>query len=167
MKNRFNYLLFLSLLFSSVVAKSHPFHIAITNIDIVGDSVKVAIRVSDIDITTALSNFKGISVDSLMTLGNENLETYYLQYLIDCFKIVDSNGLIDFKKLRKEDDGLSVWLYIEEKITLNEPVLIIENELLCNLQEDINNMVFISYKNKEKGLEFSREETKKTINLVD
>ncbi len=146
--------------------EAHPLHLSVTNIDIVGDSVKVAIRVFKDDFLAVVMAFNNTDKPFDFSDTNSKGNDYIKAYINKMFKLNSSTKNINLKYTKKQVDDLSVWIYLEGVLNSNDISLDIENRLFCNWFGDQNNIVIVSYAGNEKGYEFSASETKKTITLV-
>ncbi len=177
-KNEYNAVfgVFLQRLFSILIVfllavkpinvEAHPLHLSITNIDIVGDSVKVAIKVFIDDFSAVVQAFNKVDSSINLSDNSSKVNEYIMTYINQRFKLNNNANNINLNYTDKEVDDLSVWIYLEGKINLDVNSLNIENSLFCNWFGDQKNIVIISYKGNEKGLVFSSSETKKTVTLV-
>ena len=154
------------LLLAKFNATAHPLHLSVTNIDIAGDSIKVAIRVFEDDFTAVVMAFNKVNKPVNLSDKSSEVDEYIYAYIQSGFKLSTDTDKVNLKYCKKEFDDLSVWIYLEGEISSAESHLIIENALLCNWFGDQKNIVIISYSGFEKGIEFSSTDTKKTITLV-
>jgi len=159
------YLLLLLFIWTSNQIYSHPLIINLTNIDIVGDSVKVAIRISEKDLFEAVSNFHNLDESTNLSENNKSTEDLIMAYIEKNFTI-GSNGInVNFDLTQILSENSAIWISIQGKISLSEATITIKNSLLCDTNNDVKNMVVISYKDIEEGVEFTLSETKKTIKI--
>ena len=157
------FILFLFIWISSQIY-SHPLILNLTNIDITDDSVKVIIRISEKELADAVSSFHNLDKTINLSDKNEITDKLIMQYIEKNFTIGSGNNIVSFDLSQIRSENSYVWISMQGKISLDEATITIKNSLLCDTH-NVKNIVIISYKTIEKGVEFTNTETKKTIKI--
>lgn len=161
------YFTFAGILFMLLQAsglKAHPLHLTITNIDVQGDSISLAVRLfmDDYSLGTAHPHSSAPNNDKTAGLDSQNIQ----DYITDHLNIWSASKKVSLEFIKTEKDERSICLFYRGKLEALAGDLIIENHLFTDQFADQKNMVIFCADKKETGLEFTPGDTKKTITLV-
>ncbi len=149
------YLIVLLFLYYSMVGYSHPLHLSITNIDIADTSINVTVRVFEEDIVHQLNIANRIDEDIEYFISQENGIDLINSYFQHNLKIkVD-------EKIDKMQYENAIWK--ESFVVVNYSIsysgggndFYVENKILLDCYHDQSNLVIISNKGSEKGLQLN------------
>ncbi len=145
------------------VKAEHPLHLSVVNMNIEEGAMKInySVRLFQEDLITLLGMLNHEALHKNQVLDSNAVH----KYICEAFKIYTDQKQVSPILSYKKNNELEYWLYYE--VTLNDipTEIIIQNKIFLELFLDQQNLLIFSYRNKENGITFDRENQKQTIFL--
>ncbi len=143
----------------------HPLHVSICNIELNGKENIVSVKLFKDDFALALKN--NFQVDIPMEKADESSNSLVIsKYINTCFQIeVNNEKNLELKYNYSEINEDAVWFYFKCEKLPDAKKLTIRNRLMLDLWDDQTNLVIISWKGKENGYRFNKDEVEIEIDL--
>lgn len=146
------------------IAKAHPVHVSMCNIEAEDDELTIAIKLFKDDLQLALQHNYGkiINYEDLILPANKKVIDRYINNVL---KIVLNNKdslILTYSDTEMNEEA--IWFYYTFSIKRLKRIYI-KNELFLDIYSDQTNLTIINYEGKQKGYRFNLRNTEKRVNL--
>lgn len=136
-----------SLLFMLLVAAKKPvphnFYVSITELNIIGDTIQISIRLFSDDLENALKNNSGITYNLEKASEYDRNQNSILRYIDGKFDIGSATKSATIKWLGYEYEQDVTWLYGEAVIPADSRMVFVKNLILADIHEKQQNMIHL------------------------
>jgi len=149
---------------SYAMARYHPIHVSVVNLDLSSEKpIVFSVKLFKDDFAKIINRINQTHIEFTNDTKLENVEPYVLSYIEKNLVI---NNLQNYRLTRMEVSDLAVWFYFEiQHKNSNFVNFKIKNTLMCDLYHDQTNLFIMNYKGEDKAQRFDNSTTNYTFNL--
>ncbi len=153
--------LFTFIIISFESTSAHELHLSITNIDFVGDSAKISIRIID---TNQFQHFAQCYPETEV-VDKKLMQQFAIDYFRKYFRIALNNNFLNLEYIETKIEEGAVWFNFIAIIPTKIEKFTVENRILTDCYNDQKNLILIKKGDFEIGLEFDNRQTKTEVIL--